>query len=233
MQKREKFYLGLFSVLAVLGFAAFAYSQGVGLPSSGSIPNPGHKSEDILCVGCVDTANLKDNSVTGAKIAVAAITDSDIQERAVKSRTLLGGNGWRFTTGATALITNVWILASSTLVNYMGITSWNDAYAEIICDPIVDNAVRVYSGQQRDGYIKSNHQIVQLTSNPVAVYRAELGSTVYQMLEVRSDGTSLSFRRTGAGSASEPLSNTFECHIKILSLCGPSGWPVAQSQTCP
>ena len=66
-KKREKLYLGLFSLLAVLAFAAFAYSQGPGgggsqFSTGVPVPNPGHPAQEILCDKCIVDTHVADQS---------------------------------------------------------------------------------------------------------------------------------------------------------------------------
>lgn len=234
MRKRERLYLGLFALIIVLGVAGFVYSQTF-LPSTGTVPNPGHVSEQILCVGCVDTANIKDG----------AILDGDVSNGAgVYTRKINGANGWQINTGPltdqhTQPITQGWADVANT--GALGQSDWNLAIAEFICESnwLTNSKIQSYGGSQRN-YYKWNHNIVRLSASGTAgteveVYRAEAAtnpSANYQSLKVRAKPGGpgiLQFRKEYLGTpiSGESEALGFSCVIKVLSLC-----PSSQQASC-
>ncbi len=200
-----------------IGFVLSQVSQGVGLPSSGAVPNPGHPAEQILCNGCVDTGNIKNGAILNADISNSA---------AIDPLKIGGVNGWYLTLPALSAA-NVWADFSPAFGTI--ITTWVNSQVYFTCDSSVDGDIRPLAGSQSANPLvfRWNQKFAYLSSpstipppQPTEIYRYQDSTGIY-VLEMQinpNDLTKLQFRkRIVSGTPAESPPNNWECLYSIVT----------------
>ena len=225
------FWILIIGILVFVLGVQFAYSQSGNTPfasSANPIPagSPWHDASKIWCDNCITGNNLANNAVTSSKIADGAISDGDVGIGAgIFTRKINGANGWFFFVN----VPNAGVDAPvpATGVGVMGMASWTNAVVDIICDSTPDYDLKDMNGAQygvpssTSPIYRNNHHILKLDSTYKEIYLASTDPNIHQRLEVKvGSGEILNFRKTNPNAdVREPVSNKFECMIKVLSLC--------------
>ena len=239
MNKGVVLFWSLFVGILVFAFGVqFAYSQSGGFAITSPSSGVSHTSNEIVCNGCINSANIADGAVTSFDVLDGTISDSDVSNYAgIFSRKINGANGWHIVTPEMPTSGNYWhpkVNSNLPLNNFSGV------YVEIICGRtssasggVIDYGdIISFGGKGHGDLIRHNQQIILLTQGQnFTVYSATNDATPqtnYQYLQMKlaTNGRDFHFSRqyapgtgwSGVGGK-EPEATRFLCVVKPLSLC--------------